>query len=80
MCILYESYTLVKTIDPARRTPVIPSVDEKTGVVEVGLVEKLQTGNYSHWWSFGAGVIGAYFVFSAMGRRLVGRGLTRVTR
>ncbi len=74
MPLLYESYTLVKTWDPLRRTPVVHQVDEHSGVVEVGKggeivglakvgKKGLQAVPYSHWWSFLAGIGAGFLVF-----------------
>ncbi len=59
MPFLYESY--VRTVDPARRTPVIPRVEE------VGRTRKLSPGPYSHWWSFAVGLGVGFLLFTKLG-------------
>lgn len=66
MPILFEDYTLVKTWDPGRRTPVIPAYDEHSGVVEVGrktgLVQRLQAVSGETFWIFVAGMFTGVFI------------------
>ncbi len=60
MPLLYESY--VRTIDPARRTPVIPRVEE------VGR-RKLSPG--PSWGSFFVGLGLGFVIFTRLGRDMV---------
>lgn len=74
--LLYESY--VQTIDPARRTPVLPRVIEVGAPQKSGrlssITQRLQTGSYSHWWSFLAGIGVAYLLLTPQGRAIwIGR-------
>ncbi len=62
MPLLYESY--VRTIDPSRRTPVLPRVEE------VGRTRKLSSP-YSHWWSFATGLGIGFVIFTKIGREMV---------
>jgi len=54
----------VKTIDPARRTPVLPRVEE------VG-TKKYSPSPYSHWWSFATGLGIGFVIFTSLGREMV---------